>query len=385
MNLLSKLTVSFIIMLTLCSCSRIVIKDVNLERDVVNDWPMYGNNPQRTNKYSQSIKLPLELIWCEKTTAAVEKSILAIDSVIYFGTLNERLSAIHIGTKKKVGKKKIDFPATCAYYNNHLIVARRYGNNTLYNLNLINGKTNWKINAGDIESEPLVVDNNIIITALYNHIDSYEFDTGTKLWTFKTDDQIRSSPAIIKNTLIFGCDDGNVYAIDKNNGKLLWKFATEASVQATPAIDIQNNYVLIGSSDFNFYALSIKYGTEIWRFQTNGQILNGAAIKNNKVIFGSTDNNVYCVDIQSGELYWNFTANSVVSTSPIISGDIVFWGSLDHNFYANNINNGKLLWKYKAKGRIRTTPVVWCNYFIGASENNYLYVFRTEEDVIESD
>ena len=338
---------------------------------------MFGGNLARTNTYAGTISLPLKLKWHLNASAAIGKTILVKDGVIFFNTMDGRIYAYNIETGKKIGHIKTEFHATNVLKDSILFYARRYGNNTLFKYNLNNGKTEWKINAGDIASEPLVFDKGIIVTALYKHINYYDVDNGEEIWKFETDDQIRSSPVSDGNTLIFGCDNGFIYSINKLNGQIKWKYKTGASVQATPSI--KNGIIYVGSCDQNFYAINLQTGNLEWEFKTKGQIFKTAAVTDSVVIFGSTDSKLYCLNINSGEQLWKFEAESVISTNPLICKNLIFIGSLDHYYYALDLATGVELWKYKTKGRIRTEPVIYGKYFIGASEDDDLYIFESFE------
>lgn len=377
--LLKYITVNIIIIFSLvCNCARIKINFDAIEETSFPDWEMYGGNPARTNVYPGDMKLPLKLKWRYNASSAVGKTMLAIDGIAYFTTMDGRLYALDIETGKKIGNRKIDVHATCAYHDTSLLIALRYGDETLFKYNLKRAKNEWKIDAGDIASEPLVLNDAVAITALYNHIDLYKLADGSRIWQTKTDDQIRSSPALSDNTIVFGCDDGLVYAVDKTSGMLRWKFQTNANVPATPAI--KDTIVYIGSADYHFYAIGLTSGNLIWSFPARGQILLAAAVNDDVVIFGSTDSHLYCLDRLTGKKIWSFQAKSVISTCPLICRNKVFFGSLDRHYYAVDLITGGQIWKYKTRGRVKTAPVIWGNYLIGASENNNVYIFATAEE-----
>ena len=378
-NILKYILINFFIFFVLLiNCARIKINFDAHEKFYSPNWEMYGGNPARTNVYPGDISFPLALIWQYNASSAIGKTILVIDGIVYFTTMDGRLYALDIETGKKIGHRKINVDATNAYQDTSLIIALRYGDETLFKYNLKRAKYDWKIDAGDIASEPLVFNNNIVVTALYKHIDLYNSSDGSKIWQTKTDDQIRSSPAYHQGTIVFGCDDGFVYAVDEINGQIRWKYKTNASVQATPAI--KDTIVYIGSSDKNFYAIGIESGKLIWSYNAEGQILHAPAVNDNFVVFGSTDSQLYCLDRLNGKKIWAFEAESIIGTSPLICGNKVFFGSLDRHYYAVDLETGKEMWKFKTKGRVRTAPVVWGNYLIGASENNNIYVFSTTEE-----
>ncbi len=345
------------------------------------NWILFGGEPHRINYREKTIAPPLEKAWTYKTSSAVGPTLIAANGVLYFATLDGRFEGISIETGKRIGKKSSEghFEATCAFYEGNLIIASRYGNKTLANYNLETGKYLWKIDAGDIASEPLVTDNSIYISALYNHIDKYDFLSGEKIWSFKTTAQHRSSPALSNNILVVGCDNGTLYALNATNGVLKWEIKTGASITATPII--QNETIFIGSTDSNFYAVNLNDGIIQWQFNAKRPIYQTAATDGQDVLFGSSDGHFYCLNAETSIEKWRFRAKSVISTAPLLSGSVVYFGSLDRKYYCLNLKNGRELWNQETKGRIRTSPVVWKNYVLGASEDKYVYAFVQSDSV----
>jgi outer membrane protein assembly factor BamB len=378
-NSIPKIIVGFFIVILSSSlgwrCSSKVLIPQRTSDSTAQNWYLFGGDPQRTNYRTKTLSPPLKFYWEYKASSAIGQSLVAVDGILYFTTLDGRIYVLDIETGQRIAKTKSEggYEATCAYYDGNLIIASRYGDLTLANYDLRNGEYLWKIDAGDIASEPLVADGGVFVSALYNHIDKYHFGTGEKLWTFKTDDQHRSSPALSKNVLVVGCDNGSIYALNANSGKLKWKFNTGASVFAAPVIS--NETVFVGSLDSSFYALSLSDGSVLWTFFANDAISQSAATNGEKVIFGSNDGELHCLDTQTGQELWRFSAKSVVSTPPLITGTVVYFGSLDSRYYGLNLDTGKELWNFETKGRIRTAPVVWGNYLLGASEDKYIYAF----------
>ncbi|MFQ6115739.1 MAG: PQQ-binding-like beta-propeller repeat protein [bacterium] len=339
------------------------------------NWYLFGGDVQRINYRENTLSPPLKLHWEFKASSAISPTLVAVNGILYFTTLDGRIYALDIQTGERIGKTKSEggYEATCAYYQGNLIIASRYGELTLANYDLENGKYLWKIDAGDIASEPLVAEGAVFASALYSHIDKYDFGSGEKLWTFETDDQHRSSPALSKNVLVVGCDNGLIYALNANSGKLKWKYETGAGVFATPII--WDDTVFVGSLDSTFYALSLLDGSVVWTSVVKDAIVQSAATNGEKVVFGSSDGRVYCLDAKTGHELWSFQANSVVSTAPLISGTVVYFGSLDSRYYGLSLDTGKELWNFETKGRIRTAPIVCGDYLLGASEDRYIYAF----------
>lgn len=362
-------------------CKSIVVQQNSQINPKVENWPLFGGDFSRANYRQATLSPPLNNHWLYKASSAIGPTLLAVNGYLFFCTLDGRLYTLNINTGHKIGRIKTEgsHEATCAYYKGKLIIASRYGELTLANYDLENGKYLWKIDAGDIASEPLITDEGIFVSALYKHIDKYHFDSGEKLWSFETEDQHRSSPALSKNVLVVGCDNGIIYALNAKSGKLKWKFKTGASVFTTPSI--WDETVFIGSLDSVFYALNLSDGALLWSFRANSPIYQSAATDGMNVIFGSSDGRLYCLNAETGQEIWRFQANSVVSTPPVISGRVVYFGSLDRHYYGLSLQDGKKLWQFATKGRIRTAPVVWGKYVFGASENKFVYAFMQPDSL----
>ncbi|MFQ5770294.1 MAG: PQQ-binding-like beta-propeller repeat protein [bacterium] len=358
------------------SCRSLTIKH-SLEKQSTNrNWILFGGEDRRINYRANTVAPPLKNVWIYKSTSAISPTLVVVNGVLYFATLDGRIEAVNIKTGKRIGRQKNEDnqEATCAFYKGNLIIASRYGHLTLANYNLENGKYLWKVDAGDIASEPLVADDGVYISALYNHIDKYDLNSGKKLWSFKTADQHRSSPALSKNILIVGCDNGTLYALNAETGTLEWQIQTDASIQATPIV--WNHTIFVGSADSLFYAFNLSDGTIQWTFDAQRPLYQTAATDGKVVLFGASDGQFYCLNAETGKEIWRFRAKSVVSTAPVISGRVVYFGSLDRRYYCLNLEDGRELWSHETKGRIRTSPVVWGNYVFGASEDKFVYAFE---------
>lgn len=370
-KLIILISLSFALLL-IAACSRYAIYP-RLPAETRN-CPLFGANPARTGEIQSTIKLPLKLEWVKQPASAIGNTILVVDSMLYFGTIDGRFYALDVVNGKKRKHKKLSVETTCAYGKKHLIIARRYRKKTLYSYNLATNKYDWKIDAGDIASEPLAVGDWIYVSSLYKHIDRYRFDTGAKTWTYKTRALLHSSPALEDSVLVVGSDDGTVYALEAETGKLIWEFQAGACIYATPVI--KDGKVFIGAFDSYFYALDLHTGELAWKYKTGAKIYHKAAASGKRLIFGSNDYYVYCINAETGKLNWKFKAQSIISTSPAISNNKVFIGSTDRHYYCFDLNTGEELWKYKTKGRVRTSPVIWGDYVFGASENYYIYAFK---------
>jgi len=369
--------ISFSLLISQYNCQRIILKP-NKEKTVsAIDWPISGGNPARSGMPKARLEFPLELAWTFEPNSAVEPTLILQNDVLYFGCKDRYVFALNAADGKKIGRFKMRFSSTCAIQDHLLVIASRYGKNTLFVYDLSRGKYLWEVDAGDLPTEPLVVDQSVYVAALYQHVDRYELTTGKKVWTYKTNSQLRSSPALKDNILVGGSDNGLVYALNAENGLEKWTFQTSGTLYATPVI--QDSIVYIGSFDNNLYALNLNNGHLIWKFPTAAKITQAVAVADDFIWVGSNDYYLYCLNRADGSLVWKFQAQSIITTAPVITQQAVIVGSADKNYYALDIKTGNPLWQYETKGRIRTTPVISNGYLFGASENNFVYAFRSKK------
>ncbi len=364
--------------LTGCS-KKITLGTASTPREVFRNWTAFGGDLARTNYRERTVRPPLYNIWTYKTSSAAGTTLISANGSLYFATLDGRLDALDVVTGERLGRVKLpdNTESTCTYHEGHLYIALRYGEKTLSKYHIASGDYIWKIDAGDIASEPLVTDDAIFVSALYRHIDRYDPATGQKVWSFTTEDQHRSSPALWGNTLVVGCDNGTIYALDAETGKLTWQLETGGAVFATPVIT--NGHVYAGSVDSLFYAVDVLTGRPTWQFKTESPIFQSAASNHTYVTVGGTDGQVYCFDAVSGKLAWFYDAPSPISTPPLITGEVVYFGTLAKKFYALELETGRELWSFTTAGRIRTAPILWDDYVMVASEDKFVYAFSPKQ------
>jgi outer membrane protein assembly factor BamB len=376
------LAVTLSLIFSLSSCRSFKVGTYLKEKDDISEvWSQSGGAPGREGQRVATLAPPFEVAWDYNATSAIGPTLVVAEGILYIATMDGRVDAIDIETGERLARKKVEgsFAATIAYVDRHLVVASRYGVKTLSLLDLIRGNYVWQIDAGDIETEPLIADGFVYVAALYKHIDKYDLKTGEKEWSFETTELLHSSPALAEGILVAGCDDGKLYALDSKDGELLWKFEAGASINATPVIN--NGVVFAGSTDSLLYAVDLRTGMLKWSFKAEGPIFQRAATTSSAVLFGSTGGRVHCLDALTGKIYWQYKAGSVISTAPLVSGNVVYFGSLDKHYYAVSLDKGDHLWSYETKGRVRTDPVVWGEYVFGASEDKSLFAFRRSDSL----
>ena len=132
------------------------------------------------------------------------------------------------------------------------------------------------------ESQPLIHNGKMFVTASYSRIFAVDAKTGTKLWKYEHRlpdgimpccDVINRGAALYDNLVIFGTLDAQIVALDQDTGKVVWKetvddFKAGYSMSAAPII--ANGLVLTGVSGGEFgiigrvEARDAKTGKLVW-------------------------------------------------------------------------------------------------------------------------
>lgn len=114
------------------------------------------------------------------------------------------------------------------------------------------------------ESQPLIYNGKMFVTASYSRIFAIDLKTGNKLWKYEHRlpdaimpccDVVNRGAALYDNLVIFGTLDAQLVALDQDTGKLVWKekvddYAAGYSMTAAPLI--ANGVLLTGVSGGEF-------------------------------------------------------------------------------------------------------------------------------------
>lgn len=369
---------SFIIAINFIGCS--VIKLTKQIKPQATDWVQYGGNHLRTNYSTIELTPPLIPVWEYSAEAGFGPySVTASDSILFVGNLRGDLHLVDIPSGKKIKKQKFGRAITgsVALTTGAAFIAMLNDSKTLGRFDLLNGKYEWTIDAGQIETAPLLFGNQVFVASLEGKLSAINVRSGILNWEYvptkKYIKPMRSSPATDGNIVVVGSDDGNLYAVDIDNGKLKWKFNADKSIVSSPSI--VDNAVLFGSLDGYYYCLNIQDGSLIWKKNFLAPIFSSQAVSDSFVYVGASDGILRCLTITDGAEKWSFEAQSNFYAAPLISGNIIYIGSLDKKLYAIDINTGNLVWSYLMKGRIKSSPVIWGDYLFVLTDDHKVTAF----------
>ncbi|MEP7146943.1 MAG: PQQ-binding-like beta-propeller repeat protein [bacterium] len=366
------------------SCFSLSI-DKSVEVNTEEDWLYIGGDSAKTNvsRSKSDIEPPFNLYWQFDTDGGLGKNCLSVsDAILFTNTLNGEFYAIDVVSGKSLGRTsttgKASFSTPLIYKNNIIIASSGDNSSRIFSYSLISGLTKWQRNIGWVESSPVLIGDDIIVSSLNGKLYKLNVSTGNIVWTTMKvtfNNYIGSfytSPTILNNMILAGNADGNLYSYDFKTGNNLWKFKTDASVNCDASV--KDGKIYFGSDDKNFYCIDTS-GSQIWKKGLSTKILSSPTFYNDMVIISGIDGNVYALNKNNGDIVWTFTTKGSIEASPLLQKDKIFIGSFDKNFYCINAADGKELWRYQCEGRVKTSAVIWKDYIFVASDERYIYCF----------
>jgi len=346
------------------------------------NWSQFRGNPRLTGVAPTAPPASLSLRWTYEAGESIESSAAIVDGTVYVGSSKGELLAIDLDT----------------------------------------GKLRWKYATGDGgfigESSPAVGIDAVYVGDLAGVVHAVSRE-GRKLWTFRTDGEVRSSPVLVDDLLLIGSYDTYLYALESRTGKLRWKLQTDGPVHATAAV--QNGVIYIGGCDEEFRAVRLSDGKTLFALPLgantgastavdgdrayvgtfNAELLainlkarkrawsfrdpdrqfpyySSAALDSSnggRVIVGGRDKAIHAIDAASGKSVWKFVTRARVDSSPVVAGGRVYVGSSDGKLYVLDAATGRKQWEFDAGDAITASPSIAAGRVVVGSTDGRLYCF----------
>jgi len=233
----------------------------------------------------------------------------------------------------------------------------------LYCLDENTGSLIWTYKTDSwVLSSPAVAEGKVYVGSfLDNKMHCIDANTGNPLWNYIAKYPLFSSPAVADEKIYFGCgtldsqnNEGEILCLYANNGSLLWKYDPGDAVYSSPAVAY--GYVYIGSLNGKLYCLHAGNGSIHWQYNTGSCIRSSPSIGNNNVFFGARNGNLYCLNAQNGSSRWTFKTQDSIFSSPALDNNRVYCVSYDKHVYCLDINNGNEIWNVSVDQKIYGSP-----------------------------
>jgi len=139
---------------------------------------------------------------------------------------------------------------------------------------------------------------------------SFDAETGSKLWSIKTELPLTAGPGFGDGLLAFGTADGELVALDAANGQERWRQAIGSEVLAPPSIG--TSVVVVRTVDGRLRGFSAANGSTLWTVEQNLPALTlrgntAPRLAGTLVISGFNNGRVGAYEVASGDAAWEVT------------------------------------------------------------------------------
>lgn len=296
-------------------------------------WTLFRGNPLQTGVAQGKLPDKLVELWkFETKDGGIEGAPAVKDGVVYVGSLDEKLYALHLAT----------------------------------------GKEKWTYAGGPFKASPSLHDECIYIgdsDGVFHCIDA----KGKQKWTFKTDGEITSSANFSGDLILFGSYDESLYCLTKDGNKK-WTFKTQGPVNGSPAV--ADGKTFVAGCDSSIHVIDVAKGMEIDAVALTGQAAATAAVVNGQLYVGNMANDLQAVDLKMNKVAWTFTPKNAhpFFGSAAATEQLVVAGNRNKNVYAVDRRTGKQKWSFPTEGRIDSSPVIVGERIYIGSLDDHLYV-----------
>ena len=249
------------------------------------------------------------------------------------------------------------------------------------------GKNKFKIPY--LNSEPLLINDNILFSDLSGNIYVYSIDQKEIKWKFNFyKKRFKNLPIIIQlkifnDNLIASDNLGYLYSLKINTGKLNW--AKNYGIPFSSNIKIDNENIFILNQDNKYYSIKVKDGVQNLSLETFPNFLSSKQETNislddlNKnLYFITSTGELYSVNYRINNLNWLFTlfsgtksrGDDLFFSSPIVYKNDKIFFSTSLSTYSINSRNGKINWEIPFSTYIR--PIVTDDFIFFASKDGFL-------------
>jgi outer membrane protein assembly factor BamB len=196
-----------------------------------------------------------KLNWAYETGNYINGAPATDGEYVVFGGCDEKLHIVSAldGTKRGEVLAGSYIPGSAALIDGKAYLGH-YGNKLIC-IDIENQKIDWEYQneyGAPFFSSPAVGKDRVVIGSRDEYFHCVNRETGKKIWTFKTRDEIDSSPVIVDEKVVVGSTDGRLYIIDLKKGKELWSYEIGAAIIGCPAV--AGGMIIIGAEDGRVYA-----------------------------------------------------------------------------------------------------------------------------------
>jgi outer membrane protein assembly factor BamB len=275
--------------------------------------------------------------------------------LVFFGTRDSHIYAVRWDTGAILWKTPLDRFASRALVGDGDSLFAVSGSQTLYSLNLKDGKILWSVgNPGDQAPEflmdsqppPLIWEGALYLGTSQGEILSLDQKTGQELWRKDPGSEKKGSGiksfvgklGVSHQTLYFARHDGILGGVSLTAPHpLVWLQGEPYSFTTS---DIRGSTLYVGSQKGDFFAWDLLGKKILWKNYFDSSISMGHGGED-IVYIGISSGTVLACNDQTGQVLWFKHLGSPVSRPPIYRGQEVYFGTGYKNLYGFQNNKGE--------------------------------------------
>jgi outer membrane protein assembly factor BamB len=173
-------------------------------------------------------------------------------------------------------------------------------------------------------SQPLLVDDTLIISSMDHHVYGIDASTGEETWSTDVGGALVSNPTLGEDGVIYvGTLNKQVLAIDSSRGNVLWTYDAPDWVWGSPTYFDGQLYG--GDLEGTVFALDAARGNELWNIDTEGAITGGPLVINDHLYVVNENGQVIAFTLD-GTIQWTQTIEAALYGSPVAAGNLILIG-----------------------------------------------------------
>ncbi|GAB4290298.1 MAG: outer membrane protein assembly factor BamB [Thiohalomonadaceae bacterium] len=204
---------------------------------------------------------------------------------------------------------------------------------------------------------PLVERDRLYAANRKGRVESFERESGTRVWRTELEAAINSGPGDGGDVLLFG-GDAEVIAVDKRDGTLHWRAPVSSEVLAAP--QRSGNVVVVRSVDGALFGLDASDGRRLWRYRQPVPLLSlrgvgEPQIEGAIVVAGFDNGRLAAVSLQDGRPLWELVLAVPrgrtelerlvdVDARLMVRDGVVYAAGYQGRIAAVTLDSGRLLW-----------------------------------------
>jgi outer membrane protein assembly factor BamB len=250
--------------------------------------------------------------WSYNVGAGVLCIPVVLEGVVYVGIRDQSFNCYVCALKISNGEELWKYNVAMGNYVSSLAVVDGSvyfsgPDNNVYTLKATDGAKQWKYNAGNLTSSPLVVDGTVFCGS-YTDFYALSAMDGTKLWSYHAGISQETPPIVIDGVIYVNALEKNVYAFDTSNGNKLWNYSYPTRGTYMSPLFISDDLLYFSSRD-TLYALNAGNGTQLWS-QNVGRVVSFVVV--NGAVYYNSDFGAAQPAVRSRPL-WLLTALPILA------------------------------------------------------------------------